>query len=78
MTRRDRIAVADGKRQGIRCDDPAAFNDTKRAFGCHTAFYIRTRAQCLDSYRDYFFERLVGFAEGPYAHPTGGYALVTH
>jgi hypothetical protein len=32
MTPRHRIAVADGKRQGIRCDNPSAFNGTKGAF----------------------------------------------
>ena len=39
VTRRDRIAVANGKRQGIRCNDPASVHLTKGAFEVHAAFY---------------------------------------
>jgi hypothetical protein len=39
VTRRDRIAVAYGKRQGIRCDNPPSIHRTKRAIGRHAPFY---------------------------------------
>jgi len=47
VTRRDGIAVADGKSQGIRCDDPASVHRTKRAFGRHAAF-TQTSAENAD------------------------------
>src|SRR5579859_5303152 len=39
MTGRDGIAVADGKSQGVRCDDSASVRRTKGAFERHAAFY---------------------------------------
>jgi hypothetical protein len=39
VTRRDGMAVPDGKSQGIRRNDTASFHRTKRAFGRHAPFY---------------------------------------
>ena len=48
VTRRDGIAVADGKGEGIRCHDPASVHLTKRAFGGHVPFYPNIeRERCL-------------------------------
>ena len=40
MAGRDWICIADGNRQGVRCDHSSAFQGAKRAVGRHAPFYL--------------------------------------